>query len=115
MNFVSLESSFVSLNSEIVSTDFKSVSPTIFFKIMEIDYYRLQANISTFLVSGLLPILVSYGVGEATGNVIVTCLSYVIVLGVCLWNERFISKFLTKNPSQGSEGVEEIGSDSENA
>lgn len=87
-----------------------------FFRIvMDIDYYKLQANISTFLVSGLLPILLSYGVGEATGNIIITILSYLIVLGVCLWSERFTSSFLTKeNPCEEVE-VEEIGSDSETA
>lgn len=78
---------------------------------MEIDYYKLQANISSFLVSGILPVLISYGVGEATGNVIVSILSWVIVLGVCLWSERFTSSFLTKeNPTEEAE-VDSIDSE----
>lgn len=81
---------------------------------MDIDYYKLQADISTFLVSGLLPVLLSYGVGEMTGNIIVTILSYLIVLGVCLWSERFTSGFLTKERDNGE--VEEIDTeDSEGA
>jgi len=75
--------------------------------VMDIDYYKLQANVSTFLVSGILPILLSYGIGEATGSLIITALSYIIVLGICLWNERFISTFLTKR-----KGAED-GADSE--
>ena len=83
--------------------------------IMEIDYYKLQANISSFLVSGILPILVSYGIGEATGSIIVTILSWVIVLCVCLWSERFTSSFLTKEYPTTSEEEEVDQIDSETA
>lgn len=83
----------------------------IFFEVMEIDYYKLQANISSFLVSGLFPILISYGIGEATSNLIITVISYVIVLAVCLWSERFTSTFLTKKRIAEEEEIDQIDSE----
>lgn len=77
---------------------------------MDIDYYTLKANVSTFLVTGILPILVTLGVAENTANIIITVLTYLIVLGVCLYSERYTSDFLTKAKS---EEVDEVGSESD--
>ena len=78
---------------------------------MEIDY-TFKANLTTVLVTGLFPVLASYGVSEAVSNAIIGVLSYVICLVIALYGEKYVSTFLTEEPVEVNG---EVGSDFETA
>ena len=57
--------------------------------------YNYKAELTTFLSTYLLPILVGYGFSTETSNMLIGVLVAVIIIACNMLNERYISKHLS--------------------
>ena len=79
----------------------------IFFEVnsvmSDVDMYSLKANLTTVLSIVFLPVLSSIGMDSLTANSLVGAVSYFVALGLLLYGEKYISKFLTLDRCEDSD------------
>lgn len=69
----------------------------------DVDMYSLKANLTTVLSIIFLPVLSSIGMDSLTANSLVGAVSYFVALGLLLYGEKYISKFMTKDRVEDEE------------
>lgn len=58
--------------------------------------YDFKANLTTFLSTYLIPVLVGYGFSSETSSALIGVLVALIMIGFNMLNEMFTSKHLTR-------------------